>query len=314
VGTPGAEEKEPAREQAILGGLGGMFGQFPVHLLPGGGNSLFAEMVQAQQGVDVEALMESLLQTEALRSPPTSKAFLASLQPLPLSREDLIQLVVRVDGMSREVFPTAAAFGINLARAHPTGGASDTVHVHLTTQLVLANPVHGESALTNAATMKDNIALVNRGKVTFVEKAKKAQEAGAKAVVVCQTDKMWPYVMTDKTNQAAAVGLSVPVLCVSLADAQELLSLSDKAAPRVRVFTRATEVACPVCQEELEEKTPVLKLPCLHLYHPQCLTPWLEKRNTCPMCRYELPTETKSEEQRNQTSHNVAELSHAMFS
>jgi len=312
VGGPATEQKEAVGE-AGLGGLGGMFGQFPIHLLPGGGNSLFAEMVQAQQGVDVEALMESLLQTEALRSPPTSKAFLASLQPLPLTREDLIQLVLRVDGMSREIFPTTAAFGTSFARAHPTGG-SESVHVHLTSQLTLATPIHGETALANADKVRDNISLMNRGKVTFVEKAKRAQDAGAKTVVVCQTDKIWPYVMTDKTNQAAAVGLTVPVLCVSLSDAQELLSLLDKTVPRVRVFTRTTEVACPVCQEELEEKTSVLKLPCLHIYHPQCLMPWLEKRNTCPMCRYELPTESTSVEQRNQTRHNVSELSTAMFS
>lgn len=269
-------------------------------------------MVQAQQGVDVDALIERLLETEALRSPPTSKTFLADLKPSPLAKEDLVQLVIRVDGMSREVFPTAAAFGPSLARAHAP--ASDSVHVHVAAELALAAPAYGETALTNPAALRNNVALMSRGKVTFVEKAKKAQDAGAKAVVVCQSDKLWPYIMTDKTNQAAALGLNVPVLCVSQADGQELLAMCDKSAPRIRLFTRASEVACPVCQEELEEKTPVLKLPCLHLYHPQCLLPWLEKRNTCPMCRFELPTDTKSEEQRNQTRHNVAELSQSMFS
>mmetsp|Transcript_25145 Transcript_25145/g.24902 ORF Transcript_25145/g.24902 Transcript_25145/m.24902 type:complete len:83 (+) Transcript_25145:638-886(+) len=27
------------------------------------------------------------------------------------------------------------------------------------------------------------------------------------------------------------------------------------------------------------------------MYHTECLLPWLEKHNTCPACRHELPTD-----------------------
>merc|ERR1719502_1188292 len=48
---------------------------------------------------------------------------------------------------------------------------------------------------------------------------------------------------------------------------------------------------CSVCQETFAcgEKN-VKKLPCGHLFHKDCILPWLEQHNTCPVCRFELPT------------------------
>ena len=44
-----------------------------------------------------------------------------------------------------------------------------------------------------------------------------------------------------------------------------------------------------------------------------CILPWLKKRNTCPMCRYELPTEAKTDEKTHTREHNLAELNDSMF-
>ncbi|KAL9238841.1 hypothetical protein vseg_013214 [Gypsophila vaccaria] len=50
-------------------------------------------------------------------------------------------------------------------------------------------------------------------------------------------------------------------------------------------------LACAICKDFLTNGTKVNQLPCLHLYHPFCILPWLSARNTCPLCRYELPAE-----------------------
>ncbi|KAH9627283.1 hypothetical protein KSS87_001870 [Heliosperma pusillum] len=50
-------------------------------------------------------------------------------------------------------------------------------------------------------------------------------------------------------------------------------------------------LACAICKDLLTIGTQVNQLPCLHLYHPVCILPWLRARNTCPLCRYELPTD-----------------------
>lgn len=48
---------------------------------------------------------------------------------------------------------------------------------------------------------------------------------------------------------------------------------------------------CSVCFNQMKLKENVMLIPCGHMYHPNCLKPWFENNNTCPVCRYELPTE-----------------------
>ncbi|XP_021296630.1 E3 ubiquitin-protein ligase RING1-like [Herrania umbratica] len=57
---------------------------------------------------------------------------------------------------------------------------------------------------------------------------------------------------------------------------------------------------CIVCLEEFEEGEILKRLPCLHHYHGDCIIPWLRIRATCPLCRYELPTDGEADERRSQ--------------
>jgi len=141
--------------------------------------------------------------------------------------------------------------------------------------------------------MKGKVVLMQRGDITFLEKARLAQSFGALGVIVIQSSKIWPYTMTDQTKQSG--DLTVPSVMISQVDGkiihQLMEEVEDDEAVEVRLFTRERKLACPVCQDDFELEEEAVKLPCSHYYHLPCITTWLKQRNTCPLCRFELPME-----------------------
>eukprot|EP01130_Rhizamoeba_saxonica_P006574 TRINITY_DN261_c0_g1_i1.p1 TRINITY_DN261_c0_g1~~TRINITY_DN261_c0_g1_i1.p1 ORF type:complete len:466 (-),score=112.65 TRINITY_DN261_c0_g1_i1:1060-2457(-) len=53
---------------------------------------------------------------------------------------------------------------------------------------------------------------------------------------------------------------------------------------------------CTICKEDWHLGEAALEMPCLHVFHEDCINPWLKLHNSCPICRYELKTENKKYE------------------
>ncbi|CAN4112862.1 unnamed protein product [Withania somnifera] len=50
-------------------------------------------------------------------------------------------------------------------------------------------------------------------------------------------------------------------------------------------------VACAICKDVVNVSETAKNLPCGHGYHDDCILKWLGSRNSCPVCRFELPTD-----------------------
>lgn len=63
------------------------------------------------------------------------------------------------------------------------------------------------------------------------------------------------------------------------------------AMPTVKITQRHLrgDSHCPVCKDKFELGSEAREMPCKHLYHSDCIVPWLVQHNSCPVCRLELP-------------------------
>ena len=53
----------------------------------------------------------------------------------------------------------------------------------------------------------------------------------------------------------------------------------------------AGELECAVCLAELQPKDTVRLLPCVHVFHKECVDKWLARSAACPTCKGTVPLE-----------------------
>jgi len=69
-----------------------------------------------------------------------------------------------------------------------------------------------------------------------------------------------------------------------------------KSIPKVKVTQSQVDanLQCSVCWDDFKLDEEVRQLKCDHYFHEDCIIPWLELHNTCPICRKEQEDETGS--------------------
>ncbi len=291
------ENKEPSAEQGAqsraagptFGVLGSMLEQM------GGTGQLMTVLRSVGNGnggaFDLERALQLSMGAGTAKRPTCSK-FMASLEEATLTNADFLPVILRVDGMPKDIRCSRAAFGA-LAVSEGRQGLSEKKQVSVKGPIRLADPIHGESSLDNASELKGSVCVFLRGKVSFAKKVNLAASAGCSGAIVVQGDNgTWPYEMTDSTG--AAKGVTIPVCMVSSSDGAALMSHLERKTATCCLFTIGVDLSCPVCREDfVVGKTKAASLPCGHKFHSGCIRPWLKRQHVCPMCRLELPMESK---------------------
>ncbi|XP_026330304.1 E3 ubiquitin-protein ligase RNF181 [Hyposmocoma kahamanoa] len=97
---------------------------------------------------------------------------------------------------------------------------------------------------------------------------------------------------------------------------------SKNAIANLQEFIMENDVKnCPICLKDFNIGEKALEMPCHHLFHAACILTWLERTNSCPFCRHELPTDDeayeafkKEKKRAEQRKEDIEILHNSMFS
>ena len=102
------------------------------------------------------------------------------------------------------------------------------------------------------------------------------------------------YIMNNDTNRYG----SPP------ASKSEIDKLNKYILTKEKLDNYGNENICSVCKEEFQIGNECMDLPCKHYFHKDCLMPWLNQHDSCPICRFELKTEDEDYEKMKRERNN----------
>lgn len=62
----------------------------------------------------------------------------------------------------------------------------------------------------------------------------------------------------------------------------------------IQVLKYKLDDLCAVCIESFQKNDNVMILPCTHMFHAACITPWLQKKLNCPLCFQEVCSQVET--------------------
>lgn len=246
-------------------------------------------------------------------APPAAKTVVESLERLTLDasniREVTQRIIVRITKTknktgSNDSGETKEIENIELVCEPGSFGPSISTALS-NLHMVVSDPIEMNTSVPiNAKEMKNKIVIVKRGKCSFALKVLRAEQAGAAGVVVLNTMSVWPFTMGDSKQEGNAI--TIPSVMVRMDHSELLLKKlqnedkedkEDNEKWKVTLKEDDDTRSCAVCQCDFEIGEHILRMPCpgfRHAFHSDCILPWLKIRNSCPVCRHELKTDSKA--------------------
>lgn len=109
-------------------------------------------------------------------------------------------------------------------------------------------------------------------------------------------------VIEASLREIGAGPLRPPPASKEVVDNLPIVSVTEEVIARL-----GSETVCAVCRESLVINDKMQELPCMHLFHPPCLKPWLDEHNSCPTCRHELKTDDDAYERQKERDREAEE-------
>lgn len=66
---------------------------------------------------------------------------------------------------------------------------------------------------------------------------------------------------------------------------------------------------CAICLEDFEPREEVMLTPCKHVFHEDCIVPWVGSKGQCPVCRFVIYEETR--QNTSSINYNMAMMGHS---